>query len=92
MAALVFLATAAGALLVAAYLVVRVLDYVAFLVAQRAGACGGMFRVPVGSNHLSPFTGPPLSKAGIWVMLNINGPKVKDSAIVTAKKPLQLGI
>ena len=58
MAALVLLAAAAGAFLVPADLVVRVLDDVALLVAERAGAGLGMRRIPVGSNHVSPFQMP----------------------------------
>ena len=50
-AAFVFSTAAAGALLVAANLVVSVLDDVALLVAERTGAGLGVFGVPVRSNH-----------------------------------------
>jgi hypothetical protein len=47
----VFSTTPAGALLVAAYLVVSILDDVAFLIAERTSAGFGVFGVPVRSNH-----------------------------------------
>jgi len=50
-AAFVFSTAAAGALLVAAYLMVSILDDMAFLVAKRTGAGLGVFGVPVRSNH-----------------------------------------
>ena len=50
-AAFVFSTAAAGALFVAAYLMVSILDDVAFLVAKRTGAGLGVFGVPVRSNH-----------------------------------------
>ena len=51
MAAFVFPTAAAGTLLVAANLVVRILYDVAFLVAERTGAGLGVLGVPARSNH-----------------------------------------
>lgn len=83
MAAFVFFAAAAGALLVAAYLVTGVLNDVPFLVAKRAGAGRGMFGVPIGSNHFSPFAGwGPTIGDGARIMLNINRRKVKDRGVI----------